>query len=171
MTQLQILLFLQETCLRPELPLLMATTPISASAEDAAGIQVCSSLTAEERRRLCTILPFLIMRCNTAFPLFCVGVATYCKDSATPFAAEEGLSGVLTSYEGATGCYGDQSDFCRDELQLLDNEGRAIVTQHNIMYDRSMCCHGTANCSCPSFLSLTSMCCKYCNTCTKRPYE
>lgn len=65
------------------------------------------------------------------------GVATYCKDSATPFAAEEGLSGVLTSHEGAAACYGDQSDFCRDELQLLDNEGRAIITQHKIMYEKS----------------------------------
>lgn len=69
----------------------------------------------------------------TALPLCCAGVATYCKDSATPFAAEEGLSGVLSGHEGATGCYGDQSDFCRDELQLLDNEGRAIITQHKIM--------------------------------------
>ncbi|XP_036960958.1 DNA-(apurinic or apyrimidinic site) lyase 2 [Acanthopagrus latus] len=61
------------------------------------------------------------------------GVATYCKDSATPFAAEEGLTGLLTNHEGAVGCYGDQDEFCSEELQLLDNEGRAIITQHRIM--------------------------------------
>ncbi|XP_070767155.1 DNA-(apurinic or apyrimidinic site) endonuclease 2 [Enoplosus armatus] len=61
------------------------------------------------------------------------GVAIYCKDSATPFAAEEGLTGLLTSHEGAVGCYGDQTEFCSEELQLLDNEGRAVITQHRIM--------------------------------------
>lgn len=80
------------------------------------------------------MLLFPIICHFTTLPLFCAGVATYCKDSATPFAAEEGLSGVLTGHESATGCYGDQSDFCRDELQLLDNEGRAVITQHKIMY-------------------------------------
>uniref|UniRef100_A0A8C4EA37 DNA-(apurinic or apyrimidinic site) endonuclease n=1 Tax=Dicentrarchus labrax TaxID=13489 RepID=A0A8C4EA37_DICLA len=61
-------------------------------------------------------------------------VATYCKDSATPFAAEEGLTGLLTNHEeGAVGCYGDQSEFSAEELQLLDNEGRAVITQHTIM--------------------------------------
>ncbi|XP_034552486.1 DNA-(apurinic or apyrimidinic site) lyase 2 [Notolabrus celidotus] len=61
------------------------------------------------------------------------GVATYCKDSATPFAAEEGLTGLLTSHDGAVRCYGDQTEFCSEELQLLDNEGRAVITQHKVM--------------------------------------
>lgn len=69
------------------------------------------------------LLPFLI----------CTGVATYCKDSATPIAAEEGLTGLLTHHEGAVGCYGDQTEFCSKELQLLDNEGRAVITKHRIM--------------------------------------
>ncbi|TMS16936.1 DNA-(apurinic or apyrimidinic site) lyase 2 [Larimichthys crocea] len=61
------------------------------------------------------------------------GVATYCKDSATPSAAEEGLTGLLTNHEGAVGCYGHQAaEFCSEELQLLDNEGRAVVTQHRV---------------------------------------
>ncbi|KAG7221624.1 hypothetical protein INR49_017067, partial [Caranx melampygus] len=60
------------------------------------------------------------------------GVATYCKDSATPFAAEEGLTGLLTNHEGAVGCYGDHAEFSSEELQLLDNEGRAVITQHRI---------------------------------------
>ncbi|XP_056279218.1 DNA-(apurinic or apyrimidinic site) lyase 2 [Pseudoliparis swirei] len=61
------------------------------------------------------------------------GVATYCKDSATPSAAEEGLTGLLTNHEGAVGSYGDQTEFCSEELRLLDNEGRAVITQHRIM--------------------------------------
>lgn len=122
----------QETCLRLELPLSMATTPISASAEGAAGIQVRVWM-QKHNADFAPALHFLMTSSYTALPLFCAGVATYCKDSATPFAAEEGLSGVLSSHEGATGRYGDQSDFCRDELQLLDNEGRSIITQHKIM--------------------------------------
>ncbi|XP_034028850.1 DNA-(apurinic or apyrimidinic site) lyase 2 [Thalassophryne amazonica] len=62
------------------------------------------------------------------------GVATYCKDSATPFAAEEGLSGLLTNNKEAVGCYSDHSAFSTEELQLLDNEGRAVITQHKIMF-------------------------------------
>ncbi len=65
--------------------------------------------------------------------LTCTGVATYCKDRATPFAAEEGLTGLLTNHEEAVGCYGDQTEFSSEELQLLDNEGRAIITQHRFM--------------------------------------
>nr|XP_057907490.1 DNA-(apurinic or apyrimidinic site) lyase 2 [Doryrhamphus excisus] len=60
------------------------------------------------------------------------GVATYCKESATPFAAEEGLTGLLTNHEGAIGCYGDHSEFTDEELQLLDKEGRAVITQHRV---------------------------------------
>ncbi|MBN3286460.1 APEX2 lyase, partial [Polyodon spathula] len=60
------------------------------------------------------------------------GVATFCKDSATPFAAEEGLTGLLTSQGGAVGSYGNREEFSDEELQSLDNEGRAIITQHKI---------------------------------------
>ncbi|XP_041860506.1 DNA-(apurinic or apyrimidinic site) lyase 2 [Melanotaenia boesemani] len=61
------------------------------------------------------------------------GVATYCKDNATPFAAEEGLTGLLTNHESAVGSYVDHADFSAEELQLLDNEGRAVITQHKTM--------------------------------------
>lgn len=74
-------------------------------------------------------------KCKLIHPppcLICTGVATYCKDSATPLAAEEGLTGVLTNHEGAVGCYGDHTEFSGEELQLLDNEGRAVITQHRI---------------------------------------
>uniref|UniRef100_H3C009 DNA-(apurinic or apyrimidinic site) endonuclease n=1 Tax=Tetraodon nigroviridis TaxID=99883 RepID=H3C009_TETNG len=43
-------------------------------------------------------------------------------------------TGLLTSHEAAVGCYGDQAEFCREELQLLDNEGRAVITQHKVSH-------------------------------------
>ncbi|XP_062855000.1 DNA-(apurinic or apyrimidinic site) lyase 2 [Trichomycterus rosablanca] len=60
------------------------------------------------------------------------GVATFCKESATPFAAEEGLSGRLGNHGEAVGFYGDQGEFTSEELQALDSEGRAVITQHKI---------------------------------------
>ncbi|XP_053148688.1 DNA-(apurinic or apyrimidinic site) endonuclease 2 [Hemicordylus capensis] len=60
------------------------------------------------------------------------GVATFCKVCATPEAAEEGLSGLLTKQEGAVGCYGDTQDFTPEELQALDSEGRTVLTRHRI---------------------------------------
>ncbi|KAL3852714.1 hypothetical protein ACJMK2_016332 [Sinanodonta woodiana] len=61
------------------------------------------------------------------------GVATFCKDSAIPFCAEEGLSGCLTTKaEGSIGHYGYQSCFSAEELVSLDAEGRAVITQHKI---------------------------------------
>ncbi|XP_040907495.1 DNA-(apurinic or apyrimidinic site) lyase 2 [Toxotes jaculatrix] len=77
------------------------------------------------------------------------GVATYCKDSATPFAAEEGLTGLLTNHEGAVGCYGDHTEFSSEELQLLDNEGRAIITQHKIMCQEKVQTVTVINVYCP----------------------
>lgn len=65
---------------------------------------------------------------------FLPGVATFCKDSATPFAAEEGLTGRLVNHGEAVGCYGDQVAFSIEELQSLDNEGRAVITQHKIKH-------------------------------------
>ncbi|XP_076022496.1 DNA-(apurinic or apyrimidinic site) endonuclease 2 [Genypterus blacodes] len=77
------------------------------------------------------------------------GVATFCKDSATPFAAEEGLTGLLTCHKGAAGCYGDQSEFSEEELQLLDNEGRAVITQHRIKCLEQMQTLTVINVYCP----------------------
>ncbi|TRY89910.1 hypothetical protein DNTS_020504 [Danionella cerebrum] len=59
------------------------------------------------------------------------GVATYCKDTATPFLAEEGLTGLLANQGEAIGCYGDRAALSSDELLALDNEGRAVITQHH----------------------------------------
>uniref|UniRef100_A0A2K5CA05 DNA-(apurinic or apyrimidinic site) endonuclease n=1 Tax=Aotus nancymaae TaxID=37293 RepID=A0A2K5CA05_AOTNA len=58
------------------------------------------------------------------------GVATFCKDSAPPLAAEEGLSGLFATQNGDVGCYGNMDEFTQEEL--LDGEGRALFTQHNI---------------------------------------
>ncbi|XP_067408284.1 DNA-(apurinic or apyrimidinic site) endonuclease 2 [Emydura macquarii macquarii] len=62
------------------------------------------------------------------------GVATFCKDSATPLAAEEGLSGLLAQpgEGGAVGCYGDLGGFTAQELKALDSEGRVVITRHRI---------------------------------------
>ncbi|XP_064632211.1 DNA-(apurinic or apyrimidinic site) endonuclease 2-like [Lineus longissimus] len=61
------------------------------------------------------------------------GVAIYCKDSATPESAEEGLTGLLNAdIDDGIGCYGDQTVFSEEELQALDNEGRCILTRHKI---------------------------------------
>lgn len=60
------------------------------------------------------------------------GVATFCKDSATPVAAEEGLSGLLATQHGNVGCYGNMEAFTQEELRALDSEGRALLTQHKI---------------------------------------
>ncbi|KAI5933261.1 DNA-(apurinic or apyrimidinic site) endonuclease 2 isoform X1 [Manis javanica] len=60
------------------------------------------------------------------------GVATFCKDSTTPVAAEEGLSGLLGTQNGDVGCYGNMDEFTQEELRALDSEGRALLTQHRI---------------------------------------
>ncbi|ESP01136.1 hypothetical protein LOTGIDRAFT_200437 [Lottia gigantea] len=61
------------------------------------------------------------------------GVATFCKEKFTPVKAEEGLSGCLTQQtDDNVGCYGYTEDFDEDskELENLDAEGRAVITQH-----------------------------------------
>ncbi|XP_060124786.1 DNA-(apurinic or apyrimidinic site) endonuclease 2 isoform X1 [Zootoca vivipara] len=60
------------------------------------------------------------------------GVATFCKVSATPEAAEEGLSGLFAKHDGAVGYYGETEGFTTEELQALDSEGRAVITRHRI---------------------------------------
>ncbi|OQV14763.1 DNA-(apurinic or apyrimidinic site) lyase 2 [Hypsibius exemplaris] len=63
------------------------------------------------------------------------GVVTYCRDSARPVAAEEGLSGHWSSMKAAStldsvGVYGRITDYPSKELQELDAEGRTVVTEH-----------------------------------------
>lgn len=60
------------------------------------------------------------------------GVATFCKDSVTPVAAEEGLSGQFATLSGHVGCYGNMNEFTQEQLRALDSEGRSLLTQHKI---------------------------------------
>ena len=47
------------------------------------------------------------------------GVVTFCRDSATPVAAEEGLTGCLSSERvDAVKCYGQWEEFSPDEVHL-----------------------------------------------------
>ncbi|XP_078394098.1 DNA-(apurinic or apyrimidinic site) endonuclease 2, partial [Cetorhinus maximus] len=58
-------------------------------------------------------------------------VATFCTDDAVPFAAEEGLSGILANPNGAAASCGLEG-FSDEELRALDGEGRALITKHRI---------------------------------------
>lgn len=49
----------------------------------------------------------------------------------TPIAAEEGLSAVLTS-QPSIECYGNNTDFTIEDLEALDAEGRAMLTEHRL---------------------------------------
>ncbi|PVD24879.1 hypothetical protein C0Q70_15369 [Pomacea canaliculata] len=61
------------------------------------------------------------------------GTANFCKDAATPFRAEEGLSDVLSRHlEDTVGSYGNHGEFETEELHRLDGEGRAVITQHEV---------------------------------------
>ena len=63
------------------------------------------------------------------------GVVTFCRGSATPFQAEEGLTGAL---DGSTGVYkgagltrdGHTHFTSREEMLSFDSEGRAVITEH-----------------------------------------
>ena len=59
------------------------------------------------------------------------GVATFFRNEVTPIAAEEGLSAVLTS-QPSIECYGNNTDFTLEDLEALDAEGRAMLTEHRL---------------------------------------
>lgn len=65
------------------------------------------------------------------------GVATFCRNEVTPIAAEEGLSSVLT-LQPSIGTYGSNTDFTLEELEALDGEGRAILTEHRLVNHKSV---------------------------------
>lgn len=63
------------------------------------------------------------------------GVATFCKSGFTPVKCEEGLGGTLpsTQFEDAIGFReGIQDEFSPEELKQLDEEGRSILTLHEV---------------------------------------
>ncbi|XP_045581341.1 DNA-(apurinic or apyrimidinic site) endonuclease 2 isoform X2 [Procambarus clarkii] len=62
------------------------------------------------------------------------GVATFCSQSATPFASQEGLSGIYDGElrDGSGTVEALPAEWEREELKDLDSEGRAVITQHLI---------------------------------------
>ena len=77
-----------------------------------------------------TIAEHLVFNVN-----FIIGVATFCKPEFTPSRCEEGLSGTLPSaeFDDAVGHLdGIEDEFSPEELRLLDNEGRCVITCHQL---------------------------------------
>ncbi|XP_013773132.1 DNA-(apurinic or apyrimidinic site) lyase 2-like [Limulus polyphemus] len=69
------------------------------------------------------------------------GVATYCRDSCQPERAEEGLSGLITGqncHDDSLGFNGNFKEFTSQELMLLDAEGRAVVTSHEVQCNKKV---------------------------------
>lgn len=62
------------------------------------------------------------------------GVATYVKNSCTPVATEDGITGYLSKSagDGIGGTHLLQQEFTQDELKNLDSEGRCVITKHQI---------------------------------------
>lgn len=48
------------------------------------------------------------------------------------------MTGLLANQGEAVGCYGDQVELSSEELLALDNEGRAVITQHHFRYVRGL---------------------------------
>ena len=76
------------------------------------------------------------------------GVATYCRDSATPTGADTSLAGSVQNITGSqesslTGASCDitpglsclREEFSSEELRSLDNEGRCVITRHRVRGD------------------------------------
>ena len=56
--------------------------------------------------------------CTDCKSILISGVVTFCRDSVTPVAAEEGLTGIHSSSQSDSiiKCYGDHSQFTDDEV-------------------------------------------------------
>ncbi|XP_077541456.1 DNA-(apurinic or apyrimidinic site) endonuclease 2-like isoform X2 [Haemaphysalis longicornis] len=79
------------------------------------------------------------------------GVATFCKDSCRPFAAEEGLSNVWSSPKchDCLGSYGQTSVFDSKFLNAVDGEGRAVLTLHRATFGEDVKKIAIINVYCP----------------------
>ena len=62
-------------------------------------------------------------------------MATFCRNEVTPIAAVQELvyasRKVLTS-QPSIECYGNNTDFTLEDLEALDAEGRAMLTEHRL---------------------------------------
>nr|XP_037281212.1 DNA-(apurinic or apyrimidinic site) endonuclease 2-like [Rhipicephalus microplus] len=79
------------------------------------------------------------------------GVATYCKDSCRPFAAEEGLTDLWSSAHRGdrVGSYGDTVVFDSKFLSTVDGEGRAVLTLHHAVFGKDTKRVAVINVYCP----------------------
>ncbi|KAK8756915.1 hypothetical protein V5799_000383 [Amblyomma americanum] len=79
------------------------------------------------------------------------GVATFCKDSCRPFAAEEGLTSAWSSPQCCdnVACYGDVSAFDSKFLGTVDGEGRAVLTLHHAKFGEEVKKVAVINVYCP----------------------
>ena len=60
-------------------------------------------------------------------------MATFCSAAWTPSHAEEGLAGTLHNNNTVGGRHSAiQEEFSEEELKELDQEGRAVLTRHNV---------------------------------------
>ncbi|CAG0898394.1 unnamed protein product [Darwinula stevensoni] len=67
------------------------------------------------------------------------GVATYCREDASPVAAEQGITGQLAGENSDIGYCQDVLDaFGIEDLRALDAEGRTLITQHLLEGDAIM---------------------------------
>jgi hypothetical protein len=58
-------------------------------------------------------------------------VATYCRNSVTPFLAEEGIAGTFNTLNDRIENYSNiHLSFTDDQLKDLDSEGRCVMTLH-----------------------------------------
>ena len=62
---------------------------------------------------------------------FSTGVATYCRNSVTPYLAEEGIAGTFNTLNDRIEHYSNiHKSFTDDQLKELDAEGRCVMTLH-----------------------------------------
>ncbi|XP_065667166.1 DNA-(apurinic or apyrimidinic site) endonuclease 2 [Hydra vulgaris] len=68
------------------------------------------------------------------------GVATFCKKTLCPIAAEEGLTGLFTSkMEQVVGFYNNPPEYSDELLRSLDSEGRCMITEHSTSDGQRLC--------------------------------
>eukprot|EP00088_Acartia_fossae_P067981 TRINITY_DN853_c0_g1_i3.p1 TRINITY_DN853_c0_g1~~TRINITY_DN853_c0_g1_i3.p1 ORF type:complete len:534 (-),score=82.79 TRINITY_DN853_c0_g1_i3:10-1611(-) len=76
------------------------------------------------------------------------GVATYVRNSCTPIAAEDGITGYLSKTESTIGGTDlINQEFTQEEMKSLDAEGRCVITKHKI--NNSNTCLVLINVYCP----------------------
>ncbi|XP_046636835.1 DNA-(apurinic or apyrimidinic site) endonuclease 2-like isoform X2 [Daphnia pulicaria] len=79
------------------------------------------------------------------------GVATYCKNSYSPFQAEEGLAGTFNVHDDKIDFYDNvHSSFTDEGLRALDAEGRCVMTLHKFQKEETLISLVVINVYCPN---------------------